>query len=291
VSIIVDKRSRVLVQGITGNEGSFHTRQMLRYGTNVVAGVTPGKGGQVVEGVPVYDHVADAAAREGANVSIVFVPARSARAAMMESLDAGIRTIVAITESIPLRDTMELIAHARTKSAVIVGPNTAGVLDPSSRTLVGIMPTHIFSPGPVGIASRSGTLTYEVAWHITSGGPGQSTCVGIGGDPMRGLDFVDVLEMFRRDDDTEAVVLIGEIGGNAEESAARYVVETAYPKPVVAYVAGRMAPPEKRMGHAGAIIMGGAGSADGKIEAFRKAGIGFAEKPSDVPALLRAAPR
>jgi succinyl-CoA synthetase alpha subunit len=260
---------------------------MLRYGTRVVAGVTPGKGGRQVEGVPVCDTVSEAVSRHGANTSIIFVPARSARSAMLEAIDGGVGLMVVITESIPLKDTIEAMERARRRGGVrIIGPNTAGVICPASGTHVGIMPGHIFRPGPVGIVSRSGTLTYEIASHMAGAGIGQSTCVVVGGDPVNGSGFVDILEFFRRDEETEAVVLIGEIGGNAEDMAARYMRETRYPKPVVAYVAGRTAPPEKRMGHAGAIIMGGAGTAWGKIEALGGAGARTVDKPGDVARVL-----
>jgi succinyl-CoA synthetase alpha subunit len=286
MSILIDRDTRVVVQGITGNEGTFHARQMLRYGTAIMAGVTPGKGGQNVDGIPVYEHVADTVARHQANTSIIFVPARFARSAVLEAIAAGIRLIVVVTESIPIRDSIELLAVAKTANAVIVGPNTAGILSPTARNLVGIMPTHIFRPGTVGMVARSGTLTYEIAWHITSAGLGQSTCVGIGGDPIVGTDFVAVLERFRGDDETSAVVLIGEIGGSAEEVAAEYIRNTNYPKKVVAYIAGRSAPPDRRMGHAGAIIMGDTGSAQGKVAAFVRAGVAVAAKPSEIPRML-----
>jgi succinyl-CoA synthetase alpha subunit len=263
---------------------------MLSYGTRIVAGVTPGKGGQRVQDIPVYDSVSEAVIYHGADTSIIFVPAAFARSAVLEAIDAGIKTVVVITEGIPQKDTIEFIAKARNASnnseVIIVGPNTPGLIQPSSRMKVGIMPEHMFSPGIVGIASRSGTLTYEVAWHITNAGLGQSTCVGIGGDPIVGLDFIKLLEMFKDDDGTKGVVLIGEIGGNTEELAAGYIKETNYPKPVVAYIAGRLAPPEKRMGHAGAIVMGNVGTAKSKIDAFTAAGVPVAEKPSDIAKLL-----
>jgi len=289
MSIIIDDGSRVVVQGITGNEGRFHTASMLRYGTKVVAGVTPSKGGQEVEGVPVYNTVAEAVGNHGVDTSIMFVPARFAQRAVTEAIDAGIKTLVVITEGIPQRDAIEFVTEANKRgNVIIVGPNTPGVINPLRRIKVGIMPDHVFSPGSVGIASRSGTLTYEITWHISQAGMGQSTCVGLGGDPIVGLDFVRVLEMFRDDEETKGVVLIGEIGGNAEELAAQYISEVGYPKPVVAYIAGRLAPPGKRMGHAGAIIMGKTGTASSKIEAFTKAGVPVAEKPSDIPKLLKA---
>ena len=289
MSIIIDDGSKVVVQGITGNEGRFHTASMLRYGTKIVAGVTPGKGGQEVEGVPVYNTVAEAVTKHGVDTSIIFVPARFTRSAALEAIDAGIKTLVVITEGIPQRDAIEFVAKAKKKGdVIIVGPNCPGVISPAHRIKAGIMPDHIFSPGSVGIASRSGTLTYEITWHISQAGMGQSTCVGLGGDPIVGLDFIKVLEMFRDDEETKGVVLIGEIGGNAEELAAQYISEVSYPKPVVAYIAGRVAPPGKRMGHAGAIIMGKTGTASSKIEAFTKAGVPVAEKPSDIPKLLKA---
>ena len=286
MSIIVDKDSKVLVQGITGNEGSFHTATMLRYGTKIVAGVTPGKGGQEVEGVPVYSTVAEAVSNHGANTAIMFVPARFTLSAVLEDIDAGIKTLVVITEGIPQKDAIEFTAKAKKKGGIIVGPNCPGIISPGQKAKVGIMPDHIFSPGSIGIASRSGTLTYEIAWHISHAGLGQSTCVGLGGDAIVGLDFIKLLEMFKDDEETKGVVLIGEIGGNAEELAAQYITETKYPKPVVAYIAGRLAPPGKRMGHAGAIIMGSSGTAESKINAFNGAGVPVAEKPSDIAKLL-----
>jgi len=287
MSIIVNEDSKVVVQGITGNEGRFHTASMLQYGTKIVAGVTPGKGGQQIEDVPVYDTVSEAVTKHGANTSIIFVPARFTRSAAIEAIDADIKTLVVITEGLPQRDAIELVARANKKGDVnIIGPNCPGIINPPRKIKIGIMPNHIFRPGSVGIASRSGTLTYEITWHISHAGLGQSTCVGLGGDPIVGLDFLKVLEMFKEDEETKGVVLIGEIGGNAEEMAAQYIAETNYPKPVVAYIAGRSAPPGKRMGHAGAIIMGNTGTASSKIEAFTKAGIPVAEKPSDITGLL-----
>lgn len=287
MSVIIDKDTRVVVRGITGNEGRFHTISMKNYGTNIVAGVTPGKGGQEVEGIPVYDKIEDAVSKHGANTSIFFVPARFAKAAVLEDIDAGIKTIVIITEGIPQNDEIEFVAKAAKKGVTIIGPNCPGIINPGLKIKVGILPVHIFKPGPVGIVSRSGTLTYEISWHITQSGAGQSTCIGMGGDPIIGLDYIKLLEMFRVDDETKGVVLIGEIGGNAEEMAAKYIIDTKYPKPVVAYIAGRMAPPGKRMGHAGAIIMGGAGTAKSKIEAYAAAGVPVAEKPSEIVKLLK----
>ena len=287
MSILVDDSTRVIVQGITGREGRFHAASMIEYGTNVVAGVTPGKGGEEAEGVPVYDSVAEAVARHEANASIMFVPARFARSAVLEAIDAGLRTVVVITEGIPRRDAIECMVRAREAgNTIIIGPNCPGVISPSRKTKVGIMPNRIFAAGGVGIISRSGTLTYEIAWHTTRAGLGQSTCLGIGGDAIIGVDFVGALEMFRDDEETDGVVLIGEIGGNAEEAAATYIAETRYPKPVVAYIAGRTAPPGKRMGHAGAIVMGEAGTARSKIDAFTGAGVAVADRPSQIVGLL-----
>jgi succinyl-CoA synthetase alpha subunit len=289
LAVLVDRSTKVLVQGITGREGSFHTEAMIRYGTKVVAGVTPGKGGSSVHGVPVYDSVEEAMrAHPEINASIVFVPARFAPDAVYEAVDAGIGLIVVITEGIPIHEGIRLIRYARMRGVRVIGPNTPGVITPGECKL-GIMPGHVFSRGRVGIVSRSGTLTYEVAMQLTSAGLGQSTCIGIGGDPVVGTDFIEVLELFRGDPGTDAVVLIGEIGGDAEEGVARYVVETGYPKPIVAYVAGRTAPPGKRMGHAGAIISMGVGDAESKIRALSSAGIRVASTPFEIPALVREA--
>ena len=279
---MVDENSKVIVQGITGNEGRFHTEAMLKFGTKIAAGVTPGKEGQQVHGVPVYNTVSKALRNHGANTSIIFVPARFAPSAVSEAIEAGIKTVVVITESIPQKDAIEFIAKAEKAGTVIIGPNTPGIISPPKRVKVGIMPNHIFKPGIVGIVCRSGTLTYEIAWHISNAGLGQSTCVGIGGDAIVGLDFVKVLEMFRDDGETRGVVLVGEVGGKAEELAAEYIHQTKYPKPVVVYIAGRSAPPEKRMGHAGAIVMGNVGTAKSKIAAFVAAGVSVVDKPSDI---------
>ena len=292
MSIIINEDSKVVVQGITGNEGRFHTAQMLRYGTRIVAGVTPGKGGQQVLDVPVYSAVSEAVSNHGADTSIMFVPARFAQSAVFEAIEAGIKTLVVITEGIPQKDAIEFVAKAQKRGdVIIIGPNTPGIIDPIHRVRVGIMPDHIFKPGVIGIASRSGTLTYEVAWHISHAGLGQSTCVGLGGDAIVGVDFIKLIDMFKEDVETKGVVLIGEIGGNAEELAAQYISQTNYPKPVVAYIAGRLAPPGKRMGHAGAIITGTTGTAQSKIEAFTAAGAPVAEKPSDIAKLLNTALR
>jgi succinyl-CoA synthetase alpha subunit len=286
MAIIVDENTKILVQGITGREGTFHTKSMLEYGSKILAGVTPGKGGQTVYGVPVYDSVSDALKNHpDINTSIIFVPAPYAADAVYEAIDNGIKTIVIITERIPTHDTLKFVNYARLKNVTIIGPNCPGIISPG-RTKVGIMPGHVFKKGIIGMVSRSGTLTYEIAHAITKSGLGQTTAVGIGGDPVTGLTFIDVLEMFRKDEETEAVVIIGEIGGDAEERAAEYIRLTKYEKPVVAYVAGRTAPPEKRMGHAGAIISMGTGSAKSKIETFEKNGIPVASFPGEVASIL-----
>jgi len=286
MTLLVSKQTRAIVQGITGNQGSFHARLMREYGTQIVAGVTPGKGGTSTQGVSVYDTVAAALERTDANASIIFVPAPFAKEAGMEAIDAGLNPVVIITEMIPARDSMVLMAYAKEHGATIIGPNTPGVITPGEAKL-GIMPGDVFSPGGVGVASRSGTLTYEIASYLTRAGIGQSTCLGIGGDPITGLNFVDVLKMFRDDKSTDAVVLIGEIGGSAEEDAADFIEDTKYAKPVAAYVAGRAAPPGKRMGHAGAIITGTEGTADAKMKRFREVGVRVAEVPSELPRLLQ----
>jgi len=283
--IIVNKNTKAIVQGITGKQGSFHTKLMLEYGTKIVAGVTPGKGRTRIHNVPVYDTVEEALEKHEANASIIFVPAPFAADAILEALENGIKTIVTITEHIPIKDAISVMSYAKQQGATIIGPNTPGIISPEECKL-GIMPAHIFRKGNVGIISRSGTLTYEIAASLTRNGLGQSTCLGLGGDPITGLNFVDVLKMFREDPQTEAVVLIGEIGGNLEELAAKYITKENYPKPVAAFIAGRTAPPGKRMGHAGAIIMGKAGTAESKIEALKNAGVDVAEKPSDISGLL-----
>jgi len=285
MGVFVEKATRAVVQGITGAQGSFHTRLMLDYGTKIVAGVTPGKSGINIHGVPVYDTVEEALTEHTANASIIFVPAPFAADAAFEALDSGLKTLVIITEHIPVRDTIQVMHRARQQSAVVVGPNTPGILTVGECKL-GIMPAHVFRRGVVGLASRSGTLTYEIATGLSVHGLGQSTCIGLGGDPIIGLSFVDVLREFERDEQTEAVALIGEIGGNFEELAAEFIATEGYSKPVVAFVAGRTAPSGRRMGHAGAIIMGRSGTATSKIEAFKKAGVPVAEKPSDVAKLL-----
>lgn len=282
MAILVGSGTRVLVQGITGRQGSFHTEAMLRYGTRILAGVTPGKGGAQVHGVPVYDSVEEAVqAHPEINASIIFVPAAGAVDACYEAIEAGIRLIVLITEGIPTHDTMRLVRYASLRGVRIIGPNTPGVITPGECKL-GIMPGDVFSRGSVGIVSRSGTLTYEIAQNLTEKGLGQSTCVGIGGDAVVGTGFIEILEMMRADPETRLVVLIGEIGGDAEERVAEYIRRENYDKPVVAYIAGRTAPPGKRMGHAGAIISLGMGDAQTKINRLSEAGVLVAETPAGV---------
>ncbi len=288
MAIIVDERTRVLVQGITGREGRFHTERMLEYGTKIVAGVTPGKGGQTVCGVPVYNTVDEAIRKHPEiNTSIVFVPAKFAPDAIYEAIDAGIKTIVVITEGIPVHDEIKLINYARSKGVIIVGPNTPGVISPGKRVKVGIMPAKSFSPGHIGMVSRSGTLTYEIAEVLSRIGLGQSTVVGIGGDPITGLDFIDVVSMFEQDPETRGIVVIGEIGGDAEERLAEYIKKGYVTKPVIAYIAGKTAPPGKRMGHAGAIITMGRGSAESKIKALQSAGVEVATTPMQVAEIAK----
>ena len=285
MSILVGKDTRLVVQGITGRDGSFHTKLMLEYGTNVVAGVTPGKGGQLVHDIPVFDSVEEAVKETGANTSIIFVPAMFAADAIMEAVDAGINLVVTITEGIPVHDMMKVMRYIKEKnSARLIGPNCPGVITPGEAK-VGILPGQIFERGPIGVISRSGTLTYEIVSHLTAKGLGQSTAIGIGGDPIIGTRFIDLLEMFKDDPETEGVVLIGEIGGTDEEEAAEYIKEN-FTKPVVAFVAGQTAPPEKRMGHAGAIISGGTGTAKEKIAAFENAGVSVARVPHEVAELM-----
>lgn len=289
MSILVGSQTRLLVQGITGREGEFHSRAMLEFGTNIVAGVTPGKGGQAaVDGrVPVFDTVADAVAQTGANASCIFVPAPYAPDSMLEAADAGIPLLICITEGIPALDMLRVHHLLRAKGVRLVGPNCPG-LTSVGEAKVGIIPGDIHRPGPVGLVSRSGTLTYEVVQAMTDAGVGQTTCVGIGGDPIVGTSFIDVLELLNADPATEAIVLIGEIGGDDEERAAAYCAR-AVRKPVAAFIAGRTAPPGRRMGHAGAIISGGAGTAESKRQALTEAGILVADSPSQIPALLRGA--
>jgi len=290
MAILVNKETRVLVQGITGSAGSFHTEQMLEYGTRVVAGVTPGRGGQTFEGVspvPIYDTVKHAVEQTGANASCIFVPPPFAADAILESADAGVKLIVAITEGIPVAD---MIKVRRVLDAIpdvrLVGPNCPGVITPG-QCKIGIMPGHIHKVGPIGVVSRSGTLTYEAVGQLSALGLGQSSCIGIGGDPVNGTDFVDVLKLFNEDSDTEAVILIGEIGGNAEERAADYI-RKHFKKPVAAFIAGATAPPGRRMGHAGAIISGGSGTAEEKFRALKEAGAAISPTPSDMGTTLKS---
>jgi len=285
MSILVDEKTRLVVQGITGSEGSFHTRQMMEYGTKVVAGVTPGKGGQSFEGVPIFDTVASAVEKTGANTTIIFVPPAFAADAIVEAADAGISLIVCITEGIPTRDMISVYEYLKKKKIRLIGPNCPGVISPG-KAKVGIMPGFIHTEGPIGVISRSGTLTYEAVAQLTSLGLGQSTSIGIGGDPIIGTRFVDALELFKDDPQTEAVVLIGEIGGTAEEEAAEYI-RNGFPKPVIGFIAGQTAPPGRRMGHAGAIISGGHGTAAEKMAALRNAGIYVVESPAEIGATVK----
>ena len=282
MAILVDESTKLVVQGLTGREGSFHAGRNNDYGTDLVAGVTPGKGGSDVDGVPVFDTVTEAVEQTGANTSMVFVPARFAADAVLESFDAGIGVIVAITENIPAMDMARTVPylHAAERDVTLIGPNCPGLISPGKAN-VGIIPGEICSPGPVGLVSRSGTLTYQIVHELTQRGIGQSTCVGIGGDPIPGSNFIDILEKFEADPETEVIAMVGEIGGDAEERAAAYISDNVS-KPVVAYIAGRTAPPGKRMGHAGAIISGSKGTAAAKEEALRAAGIPVAANPTAV---------
>ncbi len=288
MSILIDKQTRLLVQGITGHEGLFHTEQMLAYGTNIVGGIRPGKGGEwVLDGkVPVFDTVKTAFEMSGANATVIFVPARAAADAMYEAADAGIPLIICITEGIPVQDMMRVRGYLDQKKVRLIGPNCPGILTPGE-SKVGIIPNDIAIPGDIGIVSRSGTLTYEVLYALKMRGMGASTCVGIGGDPINGTNFIDVLEMFEADPHTSQVVLIGEIGGTDEEKAAAFI-EREMSKPVTAFIAGQSAPPGKRMGHAGAIIEGGAGTASDKIQALESAGVKVARHPEEIAELLDA---
>jgi succinyl-CoA synthetase alpha subunit len=280
VSVLVGKETRLVVQGLTGKEGTFHTRQAIEYGTNVVAGVTPGKGGQKVDDIPVFDSVSQAVDATGANASVIFVPPPFAADAVMEAASADLPLVVCITEGVPTQDMVRTWTYLQGRKTRLIGPNCPGIITPGE-CKIGIMPGHIHEPGPVGVVSRSGTLTYEAVGQLTALGIGQSTCVGIGGDPIVGTDFIDMLGLFQDDPKTEAIVMIGEIGGTAEEEAAAFVREHVT-KPVVSFIAGRTAPPGRRMGHAGAIISGGKGTAAEKMKALREADISVAESPADI---------
>ncbi len=285
MSIFIDSNSTLIVQGITGRDGSFHARQMIEYGTRIVGGVTPGKGGQRFEGrVPVFDTVADAVAKTGANTTVIYVPPPFAADAMMEAADAGVRLIVCITEGVPVLDMTRVHPFVKERGVRLIGPNCPGLISPG-QSKVGIIPGRICAQGPVGLVSRSGTLTYEVVDHMTKAGLGQTTCVGIGGDPINGTNFIDCLEAFEADRDTRAVAMIGEIGGTDEQEAALFVKEKMT-KPVVGFIAGQTAPPGRRMGHAGAIISGSSGTAAEKIQAFEDAGMQVARRPIDVATIL-----
>lgn len=282
--ILLNEDTRCIVQGITGKQGSFHTEQMLNYNTKIEAGITPGKGGQDFCGVPIFNSIEEAKEEVDINASIIFVPANFAKDAAFEAI-RNLNLVIIISEHIPVHDSMEIVAYAETIGTTVIGPNTPGIISPGIGKL-GIMPTHIFDEGNVGVISRSGTLTYEIASQLTRAGIGQSTCVGIGGDPVIGTDYIDILERFEEDKNTDAIVLIGEIGGNAEENAAEYINKNMS-KPVVSYIAGRTAPPGKRMGHAGAIIQGNTGTVASKTEALNSAGVEVATMPSQIVELIK----
>ena len=280
MAILVDRNTKVIVQGITGSHGSFHTQKMVEYGTKIVGGVTPGKGGTNFEGIPVFNKMKEAVSATGANTSVIYVPAQFAKDAILEAADSGIRLMVCITEGIPALDMVWVKKHIKEKGVRLIGPNCPGIITPEA-SKVGIMPGYIHRRGRIGVISRSGTLTYEAVWQMTSRGLGQSTVVGIGGDPLLGTTFVDCLELFEKDSETDAVVLIGEIGGNAEEKAAEFI-EKSFSKPVIAFIAGQTAPKGKRMGHAGAIISGGAGTAREKMEALKRVGVVVVKSPAEI---------
>lgn len=284
MSILIDEQTRVIVQGITGRDGSFHTEQMLKYGTNVVGGVTPGKGGQTVGELPVFNTVKEAVGQTGAQCSVIFVPAAFAPGAIREAADSGISIVICITEGIPVLRMVDLYHDLKRKGVRLIGPNCPGIISPG-KCKVGIMPGHIHKQGNIGVISRSGTLTYEVVYALTEKNRGQSTCIGIGGDPIVGTGYLDLLEMFENDEQTEAIVLIGEIGGEEEEKAASFIAESVRKK-VVAFISGRTAPPGKRMGHAGAIISGGKGTAEAKVKALREVGVVVVDRPDQIPDVL-----
>ncbi|MDJ0928968.1 MAG: succinate--CoA ligase subunit alpha [Gammaproteobacteria bacterium] len=286
MSILVNKESRIIVQGLTGRQGSFHAEQCLEYGTRIVAGVTPGRGGEEHLGQPIFDTVSDAVEATGADVSVIFVPAPAAADAILAAADAGVKLVVCITEGIPVLDMVKVKAVLRDHDCRLIGPNCPGIITPGE-CKIGIMPGFIHQPGRVGVISRSGTLTYEAVFQTTNNGLGQTTCVGIGGDPVRGMDFIDCLELFEQDPATEGIIMVGEIGGSDEEAAARYIRDHVT-KPVVAYVAGVTAPPGKRMGHAGAIISGGEGTAAAKYAALEEAGVATVRSPAELGSAMRA---
>lgn len=286
MSILVDRETKLIVQGITGRDGGFHASQMVAYGTNVVGGVTPGKGGQKTgDGIPVFDSMAEAVAGTGANTSVIYVPAAFAADAICEASDAGIKLVVCISEGLPVRDMVKVLPFITERGTRLIGPNSPGIISPG-RSKVGIMPGDIHAEGSVGVVSRSGTLTYEIVYHLTRSGFGQSTCIGIGGDPIVGTNLLDTMELFAEDDETDAVVLIGEIGGNDEELAAE-MIKNGYPKKVAAFIAGRTAPPGKRMGHAGAIVSGGTGTAAEKVAAFAEVGVEVADTPAQIADIMK----
>ncbi len=287
MAVLLTKNSKILVQGITGNQGRFHTKQMLAYGSQVVGGISPGKAGDTVEGVPVFDTVETAVQKTGANASIVFVPAPFAKDAAFEAMESGIQLLVMIPEHIPVQDSIDIVTRAGELGVTVIGPNTFGIISPGEKTKMGIMPNHIYQPGPIGVVARSGTLSYEIAFSLTNGGFGQTTVVGMGGDPVVGQTFISVLRHFKDDPDTKGVVMVGEIGGSAEEEAAEYL--KTFGKPVVAYLAGRAAPPGKRMGHAGAIIERGRGTLESKEKALTAAGASVVTMPWQVVDALREA--
>ena len=286
MGILLGAGTRAIVQGITGKQGSIQTRLMLDYGTKILAGVSPGKGGTTIHGLPVFDTVKEATDLFLVDASIIFVPAPFAYDSVLEAIVSKIKTIVVITEQIPIRDSINMLAYAAKQHVSIIGPNTPGIITPGECKL-GVMPAHVFTPGHIGLVSRSGTLSYEVAASLTANGLGQSTCLGVGGDPVVGLNFIEALENFKKDEKTKVVVLIGEIGGNMEELTAQYIVDERYPKPVVAYVAGRFAPHGRRIGHAGAIVMGKQGTVESKVDALSNAGVKIADKPSDIAKLIK----
>lgn len=287
MTVLVGPNTKVIVQGITGREGSFHAQRMLEYGTKVVGGVTPGKGGATVAGLPVFDTVEEAVRATGADASVVFVPAKFASEAVYEAVDAGIKLVVVITEHIPVHETLRFVNYARSRGTTVIGPNCPGLVAPPIRTKLGIMPNSVYqTPGRIGVVSRSGTLTYEISYQLARAGLGINTAIGVGGDPIVGTDLVEAALKMAEDPEIDAIVVIGEVGGDAEERLAKLYAEGAIGKPIVGYVAGRTAPPEKRMGHAGAIVMLGSGDANSKVKAFREAGIPVADTPMEVPRLV-----